>query len=628
MTDRQSTRHRGHLALLSLGALGVVYGDIGTSPLYAFREAIRATGGVAVDRVAVLGILSLIFWALVVVVTVKYLAVVMRADNHGEGGILALAALILPPAGAPQGRRRTLILLGLFGTGLLYGDGIITPAISVLAAVEGLEVAAPALSAWVVPSAIVILVGLFSVQHWGTEKVGAAFGPVMITWFATLAALGVWQLLRAPGVLVAVSPTYALAFAVQRPASVFLALGGVFLVVTGAEALYADMGHFGARPIRLGWFSVVLPALLLNYFGQGALLLADPAAAASPFFRMAPGWALLPLVVLATAATVIASQALITGAYSLTMQAVQLGFLPRVRIDHTSPRQFGQVYLPAVNTALAVACIGLVLGFRSSESLAAAYGIAVVATMLITTLLLAAVARERFGWSRGLTAVVIGLFLVVDLAFLGANIRKIPAGGWLPLLVGAALFTVLTTWHRGRRHVAQRRRLGAVELAAFVAGLESTTVTRVPGTAVYLAADAGMAPSALEENLVTHHTLHGAVYVVTVHLADRARVPPDQRATVADLGAGFHMVDLTFGFMEEPDVPSALRQALSDPDSARLADAVYFIGMETIVPTDVPGMALWRERLYVVLHRNASSAARYFRLPRDRIVVVGAVVEI
>jgi KUP system potassium uptake protein len=628
--DGRKAGPRSHLGLLSLGALGVVYGDIGTSPLYAFREAIRASGGqaVAVDRLAVLGILSMVFWALVVVVTIKYLAVVLRADNHGEGGILALTSLILPATGAGSRRRTGLVLLGLFGTALLYGDGIITPAISVLAAVEGLAIAAPQTSGWVVPIAVAILVGLFSVQHWGTERVGAAFGPVMITWFATLAALGAWHLVRAPEVLAAVDPSHAVAFAQARPAVALAALGGVLLVVTGAEALYADMGHFGTRPIRLGWFSVVLPALLLNYFGQGALLLADPAAAANPFFSMAPGWALLPLVGLATAATVIASQALITGAYSLTMQAVQLGFLPRVRIDHTSPRRFGQVYLPAVNAALAVACVLLVLGFRSSEGLAAAYGIAVVSTMLITTALLAVVARERWGWSRPAAAVVIGAFLAVDLAFLGANVRKIPAGGWLPLVVGAVVFTVLTTWRRGRRHVAERRRLGAATLPDFVADVERSAPVRVPGTAVYLVADPGMAPRALEENLVTHHTLHEAVLVVSVRMADRAHLHPDDRASTTDLGAGFQQVDLVFGFMEEPDVPAALRQALDEEGRARLAGAVFFIGMETIVPTGLPGMARWRERLFVVLHRNATSAARYFRLPRDRIVVVGAVIEI
>jgi KUP system potassium uptake protein len=624
-TDR--TGDRGHLALLSLGALGVVYGDIGTSPLYAFREAIHATGGQAADAAGVLGILSMVFWALMLVVTVKYLAVVLRADNHREGGILALTALILPGRARPTGRRRLLVWLGLFGTALLYGDGIITPAISVLAAVEGLELAVPGFGAWVVPIAIAILIGLFAVQHLGTARVGGMFGPVMITWFVTLGVLGVGQLLRAPSVLVALNPVYAWQFATDRPGVAFLALGGVFLVVTGAEALYADLGHFGRRPIQLGWFTVVLPALTLNYLGQGALLLTDPDAASNPFFLMAPGWALLPLVALATAATVIASQALISGAFSITMQAIQLGYLPRVRINHTSPREFGQVYLPAVNAALMIACIGLVLAFRSSTGLAAAYGIAVTSTMIITTVLLLIVARERWRWSR-VTVAGIGLaFLAVDVAFLGANVVKIPAGGWLPLVVGAVIFTVMTTWYSGRRHTAARRRLGARMLDELVAEIETTP--RVAGTAVYLGADPGHVPSALEANLSTHGVLHRRLLVVTVQIADIARIPAEDRTLTRDLGAGVVQVLLTFGFTDEPDVPHALDRTFGADPSIALQDAVYVLGRETIAPSpDVPGMRLWRERLYALLHRNASSAVRYFRLPRDRIIEVGAVIEI
>lgn len=624
----ETPQARGHLALLSLGALGVVYGDIGTSPLYAFREALRATGGDAADPAGVLGILSMIFWTLIVVVGVKYLAVVMRADNHGEGGILALTALILPPDRQPRGSRRLLVLLGLFGTALLYGDGIITPAISVLAAVEGIEIAAPALGPWVVPIAIGILIGLFAVQHLGTAKVGAMFGPVMITWFATLALMGAWHLVRDPSVLAAVSPVHAIGFALDRPSTAFLALGGVFLVVTGAEALYADLGHFGRRPIQLGWFTVVLPALLLNYFGQGALLLADPTAASNPFFLMAPGRAVLPLVVLATLATVIASQALISGAFSLTMQAVQLGYLPRVRIDHTSPREFGQVYLPAVNAALAAACIALVLGFRSSSNLAAAYGVAVTSTMVITTLLLLAVARHRWRWRRSTTTVVVAVFLLVDLAFFGANILKVPAGGWLPLVIGAVVFTVMTTWQAGRRQVAARRRLGAQPLEQFVSHLVARPNARVEGTAVYLAADLGQTPSALEANLSTHHVVHEQLIVVTVAIADTARIPDEERARIHDLADGVTQVELRFGFMQEPDVPAALRDHLPRRIVDRLDDAVYFVGLETIRATEIPGMAIWRERLFALLHRNASTVVRYFRLPRDRIVEVGTIIEI
>jgi KUP system potassium uptake protein len=626
-------RPRGHLALLSLGALGVVYGDIGTSPLYAFREAIHATGGRAADPAGVLGILSMVFWTLLLVVTFKYLTVVLRADNHGEGGILALTALLLPdqgPAGSERGgSRRWLILLGLFGTALLYGDGIITPAISVLAAVEGLELVAPGWGPWVVPIAIGILIGLFAVQHLGTAKVGVLFGPVMITWFAVLALLGAWQLARDPSVLAAVNPAYAWRFATDRPGVAFLALGGVFLVVTGAEALYADLGHFGRRPIQLGWYTIVLPALLLNYFGQGALLLADPAAASNPFFLMAPRWALLPLVVLATMATVIASQALISGAFSLTMQAVQLGYLPRVRIDHTSPREFGQVYLPAVNAALMVACIALVLAFRSSTKLAAAYGIAVTATMIITTLLLLAVAHSRWQWHRGWLAGLAIVFLTVDVAFLGANIVKVPAGGWLPLVIGAVIFTIMTTWHQGRRHVVTRRRLGSMPLEQFIGQSVTDQVPRVAGTAIYLAADHGRTPSALEGNLATHHVLHEQLIVVSVRIADTARIPPNRRATVHELGHGVHQVLLQFGFMQQPDVPAALRRTLPTALRGTLDTAIYVVGLETIAPsTDIPGMALWRERLFALLHRNASSTLRYFHLPRDRIVEVGTIIEI
>jgi KUP system potassium uptake protein len=626
--DAGARGRRGHLALLSLGALGIVYGDIGTSPLYAFREAIHATGGRAADEAGILGILSLVFWSLLAVVTVKYLAVVLRADNHGEGGIFALTALILPADPQARNRRRVLVWAGLFGTALLYGDGIITPAISVLAAVEGLALVAPGLEAWVVPVAVAILVGLFAVQHVGTARVGAVFGPVMITWFVTLGVLGVRQLVRDPSVLVAVSPTYALGFVLDRPTVAFLALGGVFLVVTGAEALYADLGHFGRRPIQLGWYSVVLPALVLNYFGQGALLLAEPDAAANPFFLMAPGWALLPLVALATMATVIASQALISGAFSLTMQAVQLGYLPRVRIDHTSEREFGQVYLPAVNGALLVACIGLVLAFRSSTNLAAAYGIAVTSTMVVTTVLLLVVARERWRWRRVTVAVVGGGFLTLDLAFLGANVLKIPAGGWLPLLIGAVIFTLMTTWFRGRGQVGSRRRLGAVPLEGFIGEVVRGRIRRVEGTAVYLGADLGQTPSALEANVATHHVLHRHVFVVTVHIADVARIPADGRATVHDLGAGVLQVLVRFGFAEQPDLPAALRRALPPRLRSRLAEALYVLGRETIVAAEHPALPRWRARLFTLLHRNAASAVRYFGLPRDRIVEVGSVIAI
>ena len=619
---------RGRLGLLALGALGVVYGDIGTSPLYAFREAVAAAGGAAAGRAAVLGVLSLAFWALVLVVSFKYLTVVMRADNRGEGGILSLTALLMPAATARPGRRWAFVLLGVFGAALLYGDGVITPAISVLAAVEGLRVAAPALAPYVVPIAVAILVVLFAVQRFGTGRVGAAFGPVMVVWFVVLGVLGAAGLARAPEVLVAVHPAHAVALFAAAPPVGFVVLGSVFLVVTGAEALYADMGHFGRRPIQLGWFTVVLPGLLLNYFGQGALLLSDPAAAGQPFFALAPDWAVLPLVVLATAATVIASQALISGAFSLTMQAAQLGFLPRLRIDHTSDRQYGQVYVPAVNIALLLACVLVVVGFGSSASLAGAYGIAVTSTMITTTVLLATVARQRWNWPPALVVVLTGAFLLVDLAFFSANLAKIASGGWFPLVVGLVLFVVMTTWFRGRRAVAEQRRLGSSALADFVAGSVATGVARVPGIAVYLAADLGRTPSALEANRATQHVLHERIYVATVVASTHAHVAADRHVTAHELAPGFTQLVLTFGYLDEPDVPATLRQALPPADVDALEEAVYFVGLETIAASAVAGMALWRERLFALMHRNAASVVRYFRLPPSRIVEVGAVVEI
>jgi KUP system potassium uptake protein len=618
--------HRHHLALLSVGALGVVYGDIGTSPLYAFRETVRATGGGATDPAAILGLLSLMIWSLLVVVSGKYLGLVLRADNHGEGGVLALTALVLPRHHDAPRRRRALIVLGLFGTALLYGDGVITPAISVLAAVEGLEVAASGLSPAVLPAAIGILIGLFAVQHVGTARIGAVFGPVMTLWFVTLAALGIRQLIHAPQVLAALSPMHAITFARERPGVAFLALGGIFLVVTGAEALYADLGHFGRRPIQLGWFTVVLPALSLNYLGQGALLLREPQAIDSPFFLMGPSWATWPLVALATAATVIASQALITGAYSLTMQAVQLGYLPRVRIDHTSASEFGQVYLPIVNAALMVGCVLLVLTFRSSGGLAAAYGVAVTSTMAVTTLLVAVVAHERWRWPRWLVVTLAVVLLTVDLAFLTANLLKIPAGGWLPLAIGAVMLTVMTTWHRGRDEVARARRLGTRSIERFLAEAHERPLTRLSGTAVYLGADLGRTPSALEADLTTHRALHERLYVVTVQITDRAQVPEADRAVVHDLGDGVVQVLLRFGFMQRPDVPAALRPHL--PDGTTAEELVYFVGHETIVAGGDSRLPRWRERLFAVLHRNAATPVRYFDLPRDRIVQIGTVISI
>jgi len=632
---RQVTEHHidrpgsGYLMVMSLGALGVVYGDIGTSPLYALREAFIAAEGLAVTRETVLGVISLMVWSLIIVVSIKYMAFVLRADNDGEGGILALTSLILPSAQSRGSRVRWgLVLLGLFGTALLYGDGMITPAISVLSAVEGLEIAAPSLESYVVPIAAVILVALFSIQRRGTATVGAMFGPIMIVWFGTLAVLGVNQITVEPGVLSAVNPGYAVTLFVSHPRLAFLALGAVFLVVTGSEALFADMGHFGRRPIRLGWFTLVFPALILNYMGQGALLIRNPENIVNPFYRLPPEWAVLPLVLLATAATVIASQALISGAYSLTMQAVQLGYLPRVHIDHTSPRQIGQVYVASVNWALMAACVTLVVTFGSSSNLAAAYGVAVTTTMLLTTLLMTVVMRERWRWHPAVVWTVAGSFLCIDLAFFGANILKIPAGGWLPLVVGAAVFTVMTTWKRGREIVATRLRRGELPIERFVGSILASEQKRVRGTAVYLFPEPGVTPPALLVNLRSNEVIHDTVVLVSVYTTDTPQVPQGLRTEVHDLGEGFFQVVLRFGFMEDHNVTVALENIVHPDFGFDVTDATFFVGKETIIPTDVPGMAIWRERLYALLHRNASSAARFFGLPRAQVMEVGVQLEI
>ena len=616
-------RGKRYLLVMSVGALGVVYGDIGTSPLYAFRESFHAAEGLGVDRASVFGVLSLMFWALVLVVSVKYLVFVVRADNHGEGGILALTALIVPSSKTPTvGLRWGLILLGLFGTALLYGDGIITPAISVLSAVEGIEVAAPGLEPYVVPIAVTILIALFSIQRAGTATVGAIFGPVMIVWFTVLALLGGAHVVQDPGILAAVNPVHAGRFIVANPRLAFLALGAIFLVVTGSEALYADMGHFGKRPIRIGWYTVVFPALLLNYFGQGAMLIANPENIDNPFFRMSPAWAVLPMVILATMATVIASQALITGAYSLTMQAVQLGYLPRFGIDHTSPREIGQVYIAAINWGLMIACVGLVLAFRSSSNLAAAYGVAVTTTMVITSILLYFVMRERWSWSPLVAGSLTAVFLVVDVAFFAANIVKVPAGGWFPLVVGAAVFAAMTTWKTGRRRLATALRRGELPIERFIGSIATHPQLRVPGTAVYLFPDPGVTPPALLANLRHNEVLHETVVLVAVQTSSVPRVPQVRRATVHDLGEGFAQVVLHFGFMDAPDVPRALINIVDPEFGFDPEDATYFVGRETIINRS-RGIARARLALYAAMHRNSSSAVQYFSLPPSQVIEIG-----
>jgi KUP system potassium uptake protein len=608
---------------MSVGALGIVYGDIGTSPLYAFRESFHAAEGLGVNRASVFGVLSLVFWALVLVVSLKYLIFVVRADNHGEGGILALAALIVPAHKTrPTGLRWGLILLGLFGTALLYGDGIITPAISVLSAVEGLEVVTPALEPYVIPIAVTILVALFAIQRQGTARVGAVFGPVMIVWFSVLAVLGGYHVIQDPGVLAAVNPAHAFRFIGEQPRLAFLALGAIFLVVTGSEALYADMGHFGKRPIRIGWYTVVFPALLLNYFGQGAMLIAQPDTIDNPFFRMSPAWAVLPMVILATMATVIASQALISGAYSLTMQAVQLGYLPRFDIDHTSPREIGQVYIASINWSLMIACVGLVVSFRSSTNLAAAYGVAVTTTMVITTMLLYFVMRERWKWTLTVSLSLTALFLVVDVSFFAANIVKVPAGGWFPLVVGGLMFFVMTTWKLGRTRMTAALKRGDLLIERFIGSITTHPQLRVPGTAAYLFPDPGVTPPALLANLRHNEVLHETVVLVSVQTSNVPRVPQVRRATVHELGEGFVQVVLHFGFMDEPDVPRALSNIVDPEFGFDSEDAAYFLGRETII-TKGRGIGRLRAALFALMHRNSSSAVQYFSLPPEQVIEIG-----
>ena len=624
---RRAPRGR-YLLILSLSALGVVYGDIGTSPLYALRECFHGPHAITPLPANILGVLSLIFWALVLVISIKYLVFVLAADNHGEGGILALTALATPIKPSGRSEYKVLIMMGIFGAALLYGDGVITPAISVLSAVEGITVATPFLSHVVLPATIVILVGLFLFQSHGTARVGKIFGPVMLLWFGALALLGIAQIVRHPSVLVAVSPSYALEFFLHNHWHGFLILGAVFLVVTGGEALYADMGHFGTRPIRLVWFSLVLPALLLNYFGQGALLLEDPEAAHNPFYRLAPAWALYPMIILATSAAIIASQAVISGAFSLTMQAVQLGFSPRIKINHTSTREYGQIYVPAVNWALMIGCIAIVIGFRSSSNLAAAYGVAVTSTMVITTVLFYIVARRIWGWSILAALPLAIFFLIIDVAFFGANIIKVADGGWFPLLLAWAVFTVMTTWKTGRRILSERIQREARPLEEFLDEMTRHPPTRVPGTAVFMNGNASRTPPALLHNLEHNKVLHEHVLFVTVKTRLLPFVAPEERVETESLGHGFHRLKIYYGFMEDPDIPHVLSEAQIPGFTYDREDLTYFLGRETIIPAKRPGMALWREHLFAVVAHNATSATAYFCLPPDRVVEMGEQIEI
>ena len=619
---------KSRLSALTLAALGIVYGDIGTSPLYTVKEIFAGSHPVPVDAAHILGTLSLVFWALIMVVSVKYVGFVMRADNRGQGGIMALMALALRDTHS-RGLRAQIIVFGLIGTSLFYGEGIITPAISVLSAVEGLEVATPAFKPYILPITIGVLIGLFFMQRRGSASVGALFGPVMCLWFVTLAILGIVSIVRQPQVMYAVNPLHAIQFVVGNPLMGFLSLGGVVLAVTGVEALYADMGHFGRRPITLAWFGLVLPALMLNYFGQGALLLRSPDAVRSPFYLLPPEWALYPLVALATAATVIASQAVISGAFSIAQQAIQLGYLPRMGVQHTSAREIGQIYLPSVNWTLLVAVIALVLGFRSSMNLAAAYGLAVTGTMVVTTFLAYIVARQIWGWGVVPAGAVFLTFLLIDIAFFSANIVKIPQGGWFPLLSGLAAYLLLITWKQGRTLMHARLKENAFSLATFLEHMPpKSEVPRVTGTAMFLTSNPEGVPQALLHNLKHNKVLHQRVVTVTVEVLDIPRVATAQRVVVEQLSHGFWRVRVYFGFMDHPDLPEALEWCAEQGLQIDMMDTSFFLGRETLIPKLGSRMPLWREKLFITMFRNASSATSYFRLPPNRVVELGTQLEL
>ncbi|HEY4641990.1 MAG TPA: potassium transporter Kup [Thermoanaerobaculia bacterium] len=618
---------RKYLFTLSLGALGVVYGDIGTSPLYALRECFHPKHGVPVTPDNVMGILSLIFWSLTIVISFKYLVFVMRADNRGEGGILALMSLVRARSGPPSLRRSILIALGIFGAALLYGDGMITPAISVLSAIEGLEIATPLFAPYIVPITIAVLIGLFVVQRAGTAKVGAMFGPVMLIWFAIIAIMGVAHIVQEPHVLLALDPLKGVSFFARNRIHGFLVLGAVFLAVTGGEALYADMGHFGVKPIRIAWFVLVFPSLLLNYFGQGALLLHSPESTEHPFFEMAPHWARMPLVALAALATVIASQAVISGAFSLTRQAVQLGYTPRIQIRHTSVREIGQIYIPSINWLLMVSAIGLVIAFKESSALAAAYGVAVTTTMGITTLLMAVVEKERWHWRIGSILALSIPLLVIDLAFFGANIIKVMEGGWFPLAVGIAVFTIMTTWRAGRELLSERLKESGISIEDFLRELRKGQIPRVAGTAVFMSRYNAGVPTQMLHNLKHNKVVHQCVVLLTVLVEETARLGNEERFKWEDLGTGVYRLTVRYGYMDDTNIPETLEQA-AGPVTFNAMTTSYFLGRETLIPTRRPGMALWREKLFSWMMRNSSSASTFFCLPANQVIELGAQIEL
>ena len=615
------------LLKLAVGAIGIVFGDIGTSPLYAFRETFAGHHKLALDTLHIMGVISLMFWSMMIVVTIKYVTIIMRADNKGEGGSLALLALV-------SGRTKTarwsagIVTLGVFATALFYGDSMITPAVSVLSAVEGLAVAAPGFSRLVVPIAVIILVFLFMIQKSGTSRVGAFFGPIMLLYFLVIASLGVLSIIKTPHVLWALSPHWAIEFFVVDPVRAFLALGSVVLAVTGAEALYADMGHFGRKPIGVSWLFFVLPALILNYMGQGALLMRlGMSALESPFYMLAPEAWRLPLVGLATAAAIIASQAVISGAFSVTQQAIQLGFIPRLRIDHTSASTAGQIYIPLINWMLMTAVILLVLTFQSSSNLTSAYGIAVTGAMTIDTCLLGVVLYRLWHWPPYYAAPLLALFFLVDGAYLAANLTKIPDGGWVPLMIGLTIFLLLTTWAKGRKLMLDRLRESAMPIKVFIQSA-ANSAARVPGTAVFMTSASDGVPHALLHNLKHNKVLHERVVLLTVKILDEPYVADDRRVKEEDLGQGFHRMVLYFGFMQEADVPAALKLASKCGAEFKMMETSFFLARQTLLPSSRPGMMIWREQLFAWMLRNAESAMEFFRLPTNRVVELGSQVEI
>jgi len=622
-----SSPQKSSLLALTLGAVGVVYGDIGTSPLYALKEVFRG-GHVAPTVDNIVGVLSLIFWTLTIVVSVKYVLLILRADNNGEGGQIAMLALATSAVGNRPLVRRVLIHIGLFGTAIFYGDGVITPAISVLSAIEGLEVATPNLHAWIIPLTLIVLTGLFAVQRFGTGSIGRAFGPIMVLWFVALAALGLPHIAANPAVIAALNPVHALRFCLAQPVVAFVALGAVVLCVTGGEALYADMGHFGKRPIRIAWYGVAMPSLVINYFGQGAMLLADPKAITNPFYLMTPDWAQLPLVFLATAATVIASQALITAAFSITKQAIQLGFLPRVAVRHTSVRQTGQIYVPFINWGLFVFIVLAVVLFKSSDNLAAAYGIAVTLNMTLTTAMTFYVIRYGWKYPLAISLAASGFFVVIDATFFLSNMLKVVDGGWFPLVIGFGMFTLMTTWVQGRKMVSDRLRDEAIDLTSFLDAVFVSPPVRVPGTAVFLTSDPGLTPNALMHNLKHNKVLHEYNLFVTVKHHEVPWVGFDKRIEMESLGHDCWQVLLHFGFKNDPDVPEALKlledRGIPLPDM----DTSYFLSRDIVIPTLGAGMPMWREKLFAGMHRNASRVADFLNLPTNRVVELGSKVEI